>query len=78
MSDAYWFHKKWGLNNKSLEDRISSLENLVKELQERIETLEAENVENSNCFYELSNSIDAVDARIDIVAENPWKEQFDV
>ena len=37
------------------------------ELQERIEALEAENVENSNCFYELSSSIDAVDARIDIL-----------
>ncbi len=37
------------------------------ELQERIEALEAESVENNNCFYELSNSIDAVDARIDIL-----------
>jgi hypothetical protein len=37
------------------------------ELQERIEALEAESVENSNCFYELSNSIEAVDARIDII-----------
>ena len=74
MSDAYWFHKKWGLNNKSLEDRVSSLENLVKELQERIETLEAENVENSNCFYELSNSIDAVDARIDILTLEKWNK----
>ncbi len=75
MSDAYWFHKKWGLNNKSLEDRVSSLENLVKELQERIETLEAENVENSNCFYELSNSIDAVDARIDILTLENWNKK---
>ena len=38
------------------------------ELQERIEALEAENVENSNCFYELDNSIKAVDARIDILS----------
>jgi hypothetical protein len=75
MSDAYWFHKKWGLNNKSLEDRVSSLENLVKELQERIEALEAENVENSNCFYELSNSIDAVDARIDILTLENWNKK---
>jgi predicted nucleic acid-binding Zn-ribbon protein len=75
MSDAYWFHKKWGLNNKSLEDRVSLLENLVKELQERIEALEAENVENSNCFYELSNSIDAVDARIDILTLENWNKK---
>ena len=42
------------------------------ELQERIETLEAENVENSNCFYELDNSIQAVDARIDILTAENW------
>jgi hypothetical protein len=48
------------------------------ELEQRIEKLEHENVETSNCIYELSNSIDAVDRRIDIVAENPWKEQFNV
>ena len=75
MSDPYWFQKKWGLNNKSLEDRISTLEDLVKTLQERIETLEAENVENSNCFYELSNSIDAVDARIDILTLEKWTDK---
>ena len=42
------------------------------ELQERIEALEAENVENSNCFYELDNSIQAVDARIDILTAENW------
>jgi len=45
------------------------------ELQERIEALEAENVENSNCFYELSNSIDAVDARIDILTLENWNKK---
>ena len=44
------------------------------ELQERIEILEAESVENSNCFYELSNSIDAVDARIDILTLENWNK----
>jgi hypothetical protein len=39
----------------------------IVELENRIKILEEENVENSNCFYELSNSIDAVDARIDIL-----------
>jgi hypothetical protein len=43
------------------------------ELQERIEALEAENVENNNCFYELSSSIDAVDARIDIITVEGFK-----
>ena len=37
------------------------------ELEERIVALEQENVETSNCLYELVNSIDAVDARIDIL-----------
>jgi hypothetical protein len=45
------------------------------ELQERIEALEAENVENSNSFYELSNSIDAVDARIDILTLETWNKK---
>jgi hypothetical protein len=42
------------------------------ELQERIEALEEENIETSNCLYELSNSIDAVDARIDILTLEKW------
>ena len=42
------------------------------ELQERIEALEVENIETSNCLYELSNSIDAVDARIDILTLEKW------
>ena len=45
------------------------------ELQERVEALEAENVENSNCFYELSSCIDAVDARIDILTLESWKKK---
>ena len=45
------------------------------ELQERVEALEAENVENSNCFYELSNCIDAVDARIDILTLESWRKK---
>ena len=42
-----------------------------------IKRLEEENVETTNCLYEIMHSVDAVDARIDIVAENPWKEQFE-
>ena len=43
------------------------------ELEERIITLEQENIETSNCLYELVNSIDAVDARIDILTLENWK-----
>ena len=42
------------------------------ELEERIVTLEQENVETSNCLYELMNAIDAVDARIDIMTTEKW------
>jgi uncharacterized coiled-coil DUF342 family protein len=44
----------------------------IAELEERIVALEAENVETSNCLYELMNSIDAVDARIDIMSSERW------
>ena len=47
---------------KSLIERIEDLENKVRHLEE-------ENIENSNLIYELMNSTDAIDRRIDIVAE---------
>jgi len=50
----------------------------IVELEGRIAKLEEENIETSNCIYELGNSIQAVDTRIDIVAENPWERQFNV
>ena len=52
---------------------IEDIYSKLIELQERIEALEVENVENSNCFYELSSSIDAVDARIDIITIEGFK-----
>ena len=45
------------------------------ELQERIEALEAENIETSNCLYELNNHIEAVDARIDILTVENWSDK---
>ena len=59
------------LNIDNLYDRVTELEQKVSKLQE-------ENIETTNTLYEIINSIEAVDRRIDIVAENPWKEQFDV
>ena len=61
----------------SLAGLCAQLTRHVQTLEHRIEKLEEENVETTNLLYELSNSIEAVDRRIDIVAENPWKEQFD-
>jgi hypothetical protein len=53
---------------------ISELEEKVKVLEEKycdalrdIKRLEEENIETTNCIYEIQNSIDAVDNRIDIL-----------
>ena len=44
------------------------------DLEQRVKVLEDENVELTNELYRMENSLDA---RIDILAENPWKEQFE-
>jgi archaellum component FlaC len=66
-------------NNQNLLDLIEKLEERIKNLEEKysgaladIKNLEEENIETSNCLYELSNQIDAVDARIDILAVEKW------
>jgi hypothetical protein len=61
----------------SLQERIEQLEEKYLGLLMDVKRLEEENIETTNTLYEIMHSIDAVDARIDIVAENPWKEQFD-
>jgi hypothetical protein len=60
-------------------DSKSDLYSKINELEEKyqaalldIKRLEEENIETSNCLYELSNQIDAVDARIDILAVEKW------
>ena len=47
----------------------------IVELENRIPNLECENIETSNCLYELSNHIDAVDARIDILTAENWSKK---
>ena len=66
-------------NNQNLLELIERLEERIKNLEEKysgaladIKNLEEENIETSNCLYELSNQIDAVDARIDILAVEPY------
>lgn len=44
----------------------------IIELENRILNLEDENVETTNTLYELMNSIDAVDQRIDILN---WRDK---
>jgi hypothetical protein len=73
MSDRNWFQKKWGLPEVPADVLFKKIE----ELEQKIIKLEEENVETTNVLYEIMENIRAVDARIDIVAENPWKEQFE-
>lgn len=81
MNDLHWFQKKWGTSGEvptdTLLKKIEELEQRVTVLEEKymaslidIRRLEEENVETSNTLYEIMNSVDAVDARIDIVAEH--------
>ncbi len=67
---------KYGQQNAepTLYMMIDELQQKVKILSEKyqgsledIKRLEEENIETSNCLYELQNSIEAVDARIDIL-----------
>ena len=55
---------------KPIVEEIDLYEKII-ELEKRIEKLEEENIETSNCIYELGNSVNAVDARIDIVLNTP-------
>ena len=66
MSDPNWFQRKWGMPEVPTDILLKKIE----ELEQRIVKLEEENVETTNCLYENANSISAVDARIDILAEH--------
>jgi len=65
--------KQWELNETPTDVLFSK----VLLLEERVKKLEEENIETSNTLYQLMNSIEAVDRRIDIVA-NDWGNQFNV
>jgi uncharacterized coiled-coil DUF342 family protein len=56
---------------KELEESIVSLREQYHGALNDIKRLEEENIETTNCIYELSNQIDAVDSRIDILASEP-------
>ena len=53
-----------------LEERITTLEQKYEGALIDINRLEEENIETTNCLYELMENIRAVDARIDIVGEH--------
>jgi hypothetical protein len=65
------------LKNYEVSEDTITLYDKVEELQEKyqallmdVRRLEEENIETTNCLYENANSINAVDARIDILAEH--------
>jgi len=71
MIDTNWFERKWGTTNEVPVDillkRIEELEEKYSALLLDIKRLEEENIETTNTLYEIMNTIDAVDTRIDIV-----------
>ena len=50
----------------------------MDDLLSRIEKLEQENVETTNVLYELSNHIEAVDARIDILSVESFTKMYEL
>ena len=55
---------------EELQEKVKVLEEKYEGALQDIKRLEEENVETTNCLYENANSISAVDARIDILAEH--------
>jgi hypothetical protein len=64
MGERNWFQKKWGTLG---EVPTELLFKKIEELEKRIVNLEGENIETTNVLYEVMHSVDAVDARIDIL-----------
>lgn len=65
-----WFitpNQKPIVENHNIYDKFIELEEKYNALLLDVKRLEEENIETSNCLYELHNHIDAVDSRIDIL-----------
>lgn len=56
----------------SITCRIAELEERYLCLLSDVKRLEEENIETTNTLYEIMNSIDAVDVRIDILTAEKW------
>jgi len=69
MSDPNWFQKKWGkLDEVPMDDVYKRL----SELEMKVQKLEEENIETTNVLYEIMNSMNGIDERIDILASEPY------
>lgn len=71
MIETGWFQRKWGtvsdVPTELLLKRIEELEQKYSALLLDVKRLEEENIETTNTLYEIMHSVEAVDARIDIV-----------
>jgi septal ring factor EnvC (AmiA/AmiB activator) len=54
----------------TLYDKVEELQEKYQALLVDVKRLEEENIETTNTLYEIMNSVEAVDARIDILAEH--------
>jgi len=71
--NPYWFFEKWGVEpSESLSSRIQDLEEKYASLLMDVKRLEEENIETTNTLYEIMNSVEGLDARIDILTLNNW------
>lgn len=59
-------------------EKLTELQEKYEGLLQDVRRLEEENIETSNVLYELSNSLDAVDARIDILTVEKFLKDDDV
>lgn len=57
--------------------QLTDLYDKIDELEKRIVILEEENIETTNVLYQTMNSIDAVDARIDIITLQQFLEKHE-
>lgn len=56
-------------NSYVLTEEYKTLLERIEELENKVKNLEEENIENSNLIYELMNTSEAIDRRIDIIVE---------
>ncbi len=65
------FLKNYEVNEDTitLYDKVEELEEKYQALLIDVKRLEEENIETTNCIYELMENIRALDNRIDILAE---------
>ena len=54
----------------TLYDKVEELQEKYQALLMEVRRLEEENIETTNLLYEIMNSVDAVDRRIDILDEH--------